>query len=81
MAEYEVVGFRSYSFNDKETGNKIDGVTVFCMAEEENVTGKVTEKFSMSQKKLSDINWIPMVGDMVTPYYNKYGKVDSVKVL
>lgn len=54
---------------------------MFCMTDgDENVTGKVTEKFSLSQKKLNDVGWTPMVGDTVTPYYNKYGKVDTVKV-
>lgn len=82
MDEFQVVGFRGYSFDDKKTGNKVEGVTVFCMTDGgEGVTGNITEKFSLSQKKLSDINWTPMVGDTVTPVYNKYGKVDTVQVL
>lgn len=82
MDEFEVVGFRGYSFDDKKTGNRLEGVTLFCMTNGvEGVTGNLTDKFSLSQKKLNDIGWVPVVGDRVTPYYNKYGKVDTVKVL
>ena len=74
----EVVGFRSYSMTAKETGELLEGVTVFCTAKDEKVTGMAMEKFSLSHEKLRKCNWTPMVGDQIELVYNKYGKVESI---
>lgn len=78
---YEVVGFRPYDMKAKDTGATLKGVTVFVLADDPNVTGKMADKFSLSDEKLSASGWYPKVGDEIEPVYNKYGKVDRVDVV
>ena len=75
---YEVVGFRPYDMKAKDTGATLKGVTVFVLADDPNVTGRMADKFSLSEKKLSANGWYPNLGEMIDLYYNKYGKVDYV---
>ena len=77
----EVVGFRPYDMVAKDTGANLKGVSVFVLTDDaKNVTGRMADKFSLSEEKLNDCGWYPQVGDVIKPYYNKYGKVDSVEI-
>ena len=76
----KVVGFRPYDMTAKDTGAVLKGVSVFVLADDEKVTGMLADKFSLSDEKLEACGWYPQVGDVIKPYYNKYGKVDSVEI-
>lgn len=78
---YEVVGFRPYDMKDKDTGAVLKGVTVFVLADDPKVTGKMADKFSLSEQKLSINGWYPNIGEVIEPVYNKYGKVDRVELV
>lgn len=79
MDEFVVQGFRPYSFTTKETGELLEGTTVFCSFEDEKITGSGVEKFSISNKKLGDFKL--KVGQHIEAMYNKYGKVDGLRLL
>ena len=78
---YEVVGFRPYDMKAKDTGATLKGVTVFVLADDPNVTGRMADKFSLSEEKLSANGWYPNVGEIIEPVYNKYGKVERVELV
>lgn len=77
----EVVGFRPYNMQAKDTGATLKGVSVFVLADDPNVTGQLVDKFSLSDEKLSAIGWYPNVGEIINPVYNKYGKVENVEIV
>ena len=62
----------------KDTGAVLKGVSVFVLADDTKVTGRLADKFSLSDEKLNDCGWYPQVGDIVEVSYNRYGKVDTV---
>lgn len=82
MANYTVQGFRPYSFTAKETGELVEGMSVFCSYVDEtdkHLIGVAVDKFSISNKKLGDFKLKP--GMVIEPLYNKYGKVESIRAL
>ena len=79
MDELVVMGFRPYSFTAKETGELLEGTTVFCSFKDEKITGSGVEKFSISNKKLGDFNL--KVGQHIEALYNKYAKVDGLRLI
>lgn len=78
MGIYTVQGFRPYSMTAKDTGELIEGMTVFCSFEDENITGSGVEKLSISKKKMGE--FVPQIGQQIIPIYNKYGKVEGISV-
>lgn len=82
MANYTVQGFRPYSFTSKETGEVIEGTTVFCSYVDErdkHLIGVAVDKFSISNKKLGDFKL--KTGMLIEPLYNRYGKVEAIRAL
>ena len=79
MDIFTVQGYRPYSMTAKDTGELIEGVTVFCSFENEKITGSGVEKLSISKKKLGDFKLA--VGQQIETLYNKYGKVESIRAV
>ena len=76
----EVIGFRKSQFTAQDTGELIQGYSLFLTSEEdERVTGKSCERVFLSLKKLG--GYEPELGDHVELVYNRYGKVDHVELL
>lgn len=64
MILYDVVGLKSYSFNDSVTGKNIQGTKFFCVYEDTNdqdCNGYKTISFNVSRFKLN--TYLPQVGD------------------
>ena len=81
----KVIGIKKgvvYDFVDKSNGNKIhtEGINLYIGEERKDVDGLMFEKplFVSNTKPFFNVADSLKVGDTVTVYYNKYGKVDSI---
>lgn len=72
----EIVGMRPYSFADKETGELIEGYTLFLQWTEDKVNGICCEQCSVKKDRLD--GYVPALGDVIRVGYNQYKKVDFV---
>lgn len=84
MTTYEIVGLRSYSFNDTNTGNLVEGSTFFCIYEDEyddNVVGYKTLAFSLPKRRLG--TYLPKIGDKLNISWadKKNYKVDGFQLV
>ena len=70
----EIVGLRRYSFKDKQTGERVEGYTVYLQWYEDQTEGVCCESVSLKDNKLD--GFIPTLGAEVRVGMNKYGKVD-----
>lgn len=81
----KVIGIKKgvvYDFVDRNTGNKIhtEGINLYIGEERKDVDGICFEKplFVSNTKPYFGLADSLKVGDIVTVYYNKFGKVDSI---
>lgn len=75
----EIVGIRGYAFEDRRTGELIEGYTVHLQYQQDDTQGVCCEQYSISREKLQ--GYEPKIGDLVCVGLNKYGKADfMVKV-
>lgn len=75
----EIVGIRGYAFEDRRTGELIEGYTVHLQYQQGDTQGVCCEQHSISRAKLE--GYEPKIGDLVRVGLNKYGKADfMVKV-
>ncbi len=72
----EVVGYRPYSFEDRKTGELIEGCNIFLQWKDDDTLGVCCEAISLSRKKLD--GYEPQLGDVVKVGYNRYNKADFV---
>lgn len=70
----EIVGIREYSFEDRRTGEKIEGYMVHLQYQDEETVGVCCEQYSISKDKLD--GYVPQIGDFVKVGLNRYGKAD-----
>lgn len=70
----EIVGIRGYAFEDRKTGELIEGYTVHLQYQQEDTAGLCCEQHSISRAKLD--GYEPKIGDLVKVGLNKYGKAD-----
>lgn len=74
----EVVGIRKTSFTAKDSGELIEGVNLYCLVPPDKpgvMAGVMTERLFVTAAKLPpDIK----LGDEITVFYNKYGKIEKI---
>lgn len=74
-----IVGIKNTKFTNKETGELVEGQTVFFEHEDEYVNGLAVDKCFLSRNKmLVPIPHVPVGANL---FYNKYGKVDEIIVI
>lgn len=74
-----VLGIKSGSFNDRETGKVIEYCHLHVADKDDNVVGEAVEVLKIGASLIDDVKalkLVPGVGIDVT--YNKFGKVSSV---
>lgn len=72
----EIVGIKDTKFTSKETGELVEGQTVYFEHDDDNAWGVVTDRcFLSSRKKIVPVPSMPARANL---YYNKYGKVDEI---
>lgn len=72
----EIVGLRKMSFTSQD-GQQVEGMNFYYLMEDDHVEGKVAGKFFMSTAVLSQVGFVPNVGETVKVFYNRYGKANA----
>lgn len=72
----EIVGLRKMSFPGQD-GRQVEGMNFYYLMTDSNVEGKLAGKFFMSAAALSQVGFVPNVGETVKVFYNKYGKASA----
>lgn len=77
----EIIGQRSSSFTAAD-GTKVNGITLYIaeLMTAPGATGKSAERIFLSAGKLAALDFTPTVGQTVEIFYNRYGKVASMKL-
>lgn len=78
-----VVGIKRFNFKAPD-GNVINGLQFHLLADPidaQNGVGYEVEKVFLSEAKLNKMGVTPALDDIVSPVYNKYGKVDRLDIL
>lgn len=77
----KIVGISKTEFQSK-AGNKISGSTIYTTEpmDPKRGQGEVTDHFFLSAAKLADLGFTPAVGQEITIFYNRYGKVATIKL-
>lgn len=74
----EIVGIKDVSFSNKETGERVEGQSVYFEYEDDRTQGVATDKvFLSSRKELVPVPSLPCSANL---YFNKFGKVDSISL-
>ena len=73
--ELTIVGLRHVNFKT-EDGKSISGLTLFCEYTSDRIEGYGVEKVFVSDNGLQ-----LAIGDVVSPIYNRYGKVAAVQLV
>lgn len=74
---FEVVGFKSISYNRKSDGKHIEGMEVYLTSdpEDDRVIGKEAMAVYLNKERSC---YSPKIGDVVRLCYNRYGRVDDL---
>lgn len=78
----KIIGIRDSEFK-RDDGTKLHGYEVWWTEtpkENSNIQGMTCGKAWLSDRVLNDSNYIPMIGDEIDVFYNKFGKVTRVFV-
>lgn len=73
-----IQGIKQTRFVNKETGETIEGQSVFFTYEDEKIIGLGTDKCFLTRSK--EIVPVPALPCEANLYYNKYGKVDEILI-
>ena len=78
-----VVGIKRFNFKAPD-GNVINGLQFHLLADQidnQMGVGYEVDKVFLSEAKLNKMGVTPALDDIVSPVYNKYGKVDRLDIL
>lgn len=78
-----VVGIKRFNFKAPD-GNVINGLQFHLLADpidNQMGVGYEVDKVFLSEAKLNKMGVTPALDDIVSPVYNKYGKVDRLDIL
>lgn len=73
----KIVGIRSSSFKGSD-GTDVTGVNIYLTEPLENGQGLATDRVFLTEAKLSQWAYKPVVGDEVDISYNRYGRVSGM---
>lgn len=78
----KIVGTMSTSFEGKD-GTRIEGMTIYALDEidPKRGVGQSADRFFVSRAKLDALDFKPAVGQNVEVVYNKYGKLQNLRLL
>ena len=76
--ELTIAGLRHVNFKT-EDGKSISGLTLFCEYTSDRIEGYGVEKVFVSDNRLNGLQLA--IGDVVSPIYNRYGKVAAVQLV
>lgn len=73
-----IIGYRDSKFTTP-SGENIQGVSLYLTEPRNGVYGLACDRLFVSTNKLS--GYIPVCGDEVQIFYNRYGKVDHLDLI
>ncbi len=77
---FQVVGIRKAKYTDKKTGEVKPYGRVYCQFDEDGDTeGVAVVAWKIKPEKIDRA--AVTVGDIVNPFYNKYGDVDDISIV
>lgn len=77
--DYEIVGLKHSKWTPQDSGREISGYSLFMTEEREDVDGLAVERAFITDAKLK--GYTPALGDVVNLIYNRFGKVDGVRLV
>lgn len=82
MDERKVAGVEYMEFTGRD-GETVSGMTVHTTEkiDAKRGQGERTDHFFLSKKKLSTLDFTPAPGQRIVVFYNRYGKVASLKLV
>lgn len=82
MDERKVAGVEYMEFTGRD-GETVSGMTVHTTEkiDAKRGQGERTDHFFLSKKKLSTLGFVPAPGQLVEVFYNRYGKVATLKLV
>lgn len=78
----KVVGIRSSSFKGKD-GEAVRGTNFYFIypLEKGKGEGEGTDRVYLTEGRLSELDFIPTIGDEVAVEYNRYGKASGFRLI
>lgn len=78
----KIVGTMSTSFEGKD-GTRIEGMTIHTLEaiDPKRGTGEAADHFFISKAKLATLDFKPSVGQEIQTLYNKFGRVQTIKLV
>ncbi len=74
----KVLGVESVNYVSRKTGNPVSGYRLHLSFEKKGCDGVAVESYFVRNESFAD--GVPLPGDDVVLYFNKYGNVQSVIV-
>lgn len=81
---YSVLGFKDVDFKDKNSGDKIQGCSLYVSFSEpndKNLVGQMADKIFLPLAKFEDVILQIQVGTLLDISYNRFGKVQDVIII
>lgn len=77
----KIIGISQVHFSGK-TGEIVEGATIFYTdpIDPKRGQGESAERIFLSAAKLADLGFTPALGQEITPLFNRYGKVATIKL-
>lgn len=76
--KYIVLGIQQVNYTSAKTGQKVQGENLHCKYTQKNVVGEAVEKIYVSSNIDSPV---VSVGDEVEVFYNKFGRVEEIRLV
>lgn len=71
-----IIGVHSMDFTGND-GRAVAGIRLFYTYQAPNVEGLACDKVFLSVDAVEKLAYVPMLGETVKAYYNRYGKISS----
>lgn len=78
----KIIGVKNTSFTGSD-GTQVEGMTFYATEaiDAKWGRGEQAERFFLSKAKLAALGFTPAVGQEVEMFYNRYGKISTVKLV
>lgn len=79
----KIVGIADTNFTPKDSDKPIEGKTLYTTEtmDPRRGQGETTDHFFLTTAKLATLDFVPAPGQMVEVFYNRYGKVATLKLV
>lgn len=79
MEKMKVVGYREVDFEDKESGKRIQGVSLYVNHTADDVHGEMAEKLFLRPDVMMDNQYSPVVGEVIGITWGRKNRIVSIE--